>query len=109
MSLRKFKHAFTLFLMKSLAGLGGSPAYMAYTGSGSAAELCRHITRTGVRKLLLVTDKPLRDLGIVDQATAALADTGVENLVLARSSTRCPSSTPSRPRLAPARKPPWAR
>lgn len=81
MSLRKFKHAFTLFLMKSLAGLAPSPAYMAYAGSGSAAELCRHITRTGVRKLLLVTDKPLRDLGIVDQATAALADTGVEIVI----------------------------
>lgn len=81
MSLRKFKHAMTLFLMKSLAGLAGSPAYMAYTGSGSAAELCRHIARSGVRKLLLVTDKPLRDLGIVDQATAALAGTGVEMVI----------------------------
>lgn len=81
MSLRKFKHAFTLFLMKSLAGLAGSPAYMAYTGSGSAAELCRHISRSGVRKLLLVTDKPLRDLGIVDQATAALQGTGVEIVI----------------------------
>ncbi len=76
MSLRKFKHAFTLFLMKSLAGLGGSPVYMAYTGGGSAAELCRHINRTGVRKLLLVTDKPLRDLGIVDQAPPHLQTPG---------------------------------
>ncbi len=81
MSLRKIKHALTLFLMKTLAGLAPAPAYMVYTGSGSAAELCRHIIRSGVRKLLLVTDKPLRDLGIVDQATAALAGSGVEIVI----------------------------
>lgn len=78
MSLRKLKHASTLFLMKTLAGLGPSPAYMAYTGSGSAAELCRHIARTGVRKLLVVTDRPLRDLGVVDAATAGFAGSAVE-------------------------------
>tara|TARA_R100001480_G_scaffold4907_9_gene11497 strand:+ start:2073 stop:3272 length:1200 start_codon:yes stop_codon:yes gene_type:complete len=74
MSLRKAKHALTLFLMKTLAGLAPSPAYMVYLGSGSAAQLCRHIVRSGAGKLLVVTDKPLRELGIVDQATAALAD-----------------------------------
>lgn len=81
MSLRKIKHTITLLLMKTLAGLGPSPAYMVYLGGGSAAQLCRHIARSGVRKLLIVTDKPLRELGIVDQATAALAEAALPTVV----------------------------
>ena len=81
MSLRKLKHATNLFLMKTLAGLGPSPAYMAYTGSGCAAELCRHIARTGVRKLLVVTDRPLRELGVVEAATAGFAGSEVELVI----------------------------
>lgn len=78
MSLRKVKHATNLFLMKHLAGLAPSPAYMVYTGSGSAAELCRHIARSGVGKLLVVTDRPLRDLGVVDAAIQGFAGSEVE-------------------------------
>ncbi|MDP4651252.1 MAG: iron-containing alcohol dehydrogenase [Haliea sp.] len=81
MSLRKFKHAVTLILMKTLAGLAASPAYMVYIGSGSAVQLCRHMVRSGTRKLLVVTDKPLRDLGIVDQATLALAGSDVSVVI----------------------------
>ena len=81
MPLRKLKHATTILLMKTLAGLGPSPAYLAYTGSGSAAGLCRHIVRTGVRRLLVVTDRPLRDLGLVDAALAGFAGSTVELVI----------------------------
>lgn len=81
MSMRKLKHSLYLTLMKVAVNFAPSAAYMAFAGSGSAAQLCRHIARTGVKKVLVVTDKPLRDLGIVDQATAAFADVGVEVVI----------------------------
>ena len=40
--------------------------------------MCRHILRTGARKILVVTDKPLRELGLVDQATAALLEADID-------------------------------
>lgn len=78
MSLRKLKHATTIFLMKILAGFGPSPVYMAFVGNGSAPQLCRHIARSGICKLLVVTDQPLRELGVVDAATAGFAGSGIE-------------------------------
>lgn len=41
---------------------------MSFVGVGSTAKLCQHISRMGVSKILIVTDKPLVDLGIVAKA-----------------------------------------
>jgi len=49
-----------------------------FAGAGSAGELCRHIVRTGARRILVVTDKPLRELGVVDKAIARLNEADVE-------------------------------
>ncbi len=72
MFLRKLKHAFVIWLMKTLSGLAPGVRHNAFVGAGSSAELCRHILRTGARKILIVTDKPLRELGVVDRAVAVL-------------------------------------
>jgi len=74
---RKARHALILRLMKIVATFLPGASYMAFTGSGSAGQLCRYIGQMGVRRLLVVTDKPLRELGLVDRATAELASAGV--------------------------------
>jgi alcohol dehydrogenase class IV len=78
MFLRRIKHSLYLGLMKFVAGLGPGASHRAFVGSGSSRELCKHILRTGAKKLLIVTDKPLRDLGIVDKAIAALLDADID-------------------------------
>lgn len=54
-----------------------SLAYMAFTGQGSTAQLCRHIARQGIRRVLVVSDKPLVNLGIVARAVDVLTEEGV--------------------------------
>ena len=77
MFLRKLKHksfiSFAGFIMKFAPGT----SYMLFAGEGSSRQLCHHIGRSGLKKILVVTDKPLVELGIVERATAALAETGV--------------------------------
>ena len=57
------------------------PKPLLYSGEGSVLNLCATIAQFGIRKLLLVTDKPLRDLGIMDPAIAALNVAGVETVI----------------------------
>ncbi|MCB1702257.1 MAG: iron-containing alcohol dehydrogenase [Pseudomonadales bacterium] len=75
---RRIKHSLYIGLMKLVAGLGPGSSHRAFVGRGSSRELCNHILRTGARKVLIVTDKPLRELGVVDQAIAALLASDVE-------------------------------
>lgn len=75
---RELKHKLRMSLMKVLVNFAPSPSYMAFAGSGSSAQLCRHIARSGARKVLVVTDRPLRELGLVDRVVATLAESGVE-------------------------------
>jgi alcohol dehydrogenase len=76
--LRRIKHSLYLGLMKFVAGLGPGASHRAFVGSGSSQQLCRHILRTGARTILIVTDKPLRDLGVVDKAIAPLLDADID-------------------------------
>ena len=78
MFLRKTKHALYLSLMRLVAGLGPGASHRAFVGGGSSQELCRHIVRTGARNILVVTDKPLRELGVVDQAIRPLLEADVD-------------------------------
>lgn len=75
---RKLKHKLYIGLMKVIVILAPGANYMAFTGKGSSQQLCRHIARIGMRKVLVVTDKPLRDLGLVDQAVAGLVEAGLD-------------------------------
>ena len=61
--------------------LPSAPIPLTFVGAGSTAKLCAHISGLGVKKVLIVTDKPLVDLGIVAKAVDALEDKGVEVLV----------------------------
>jgi len=78
MFLRKIKHSIVVWLMKTLSSLAPGARHHTFVGSGSSGELCRHILRTGASKILIVTDKPLRELGVVDQATAPLLAADVD-------------------------------
>lgn len=78
MFLRKIIHSLYLSLVKVMVNFGSPVRHHAFAGSGSSRQLCEHVIRTGVSKLLIVTDKPLRDLGVVDRATAALADSDID-------------------------------
>jgi alcohol dehydrogenase len=81
MSFQKFKHdcyiSFAGFMMKFM----GAPSYMLFAGDGSAHALCRHVAQTGMKKVLVVTDKPLIELGLVDNVLTGFAGTGVETVI----------------------------
>jgi alcohol dehydrogenase class IV len=72
------KHSLYLVLMKTFASLSPGSRHTVFAGSGSSLQLCHHIARTGVRKLLVVTDKPLREMGLADRAVTGLVAAGVD-------------------------------
>jgi alcohol dehydrogenase class IV len=74
----KLKNLLFYVLANILVGLGPGSSYLAFAGPGSARRLCGHIRSDGIRRLLVVTDKPLRELGIVDQALEGFAGSDVD-------------------------------
>ncbi|MEM6485902.1 MAG: iron-containing alcohol dehydrogenase [Pseudomonadota bacterium] len=76
--LNNLKNALFFFLAKLITARSPGVNYQAYAGSGSSAHLCRHIVRSGYKRLLVVTDRPLRELGLVDTALAAIADADID-------------------------------
>ena len=57
------------------------PKPITFIGPGSSAQLSKAIGQFGVRNLLVVTDKPLRELGVLDSTLAALAAHGVDTQI----------------------------
>lgn len=57
------------------------PRAMIFLGPGSSAQLAQAIGRFGLRNTLVVTDRPLRELGVLDTTLAALALAGVSTTV----------------------------
>ncbi len=78
MFIRKIIHSLYLLMIRGVVKFQAGSSHRAFFGAGSSAQLCGHITRLGVRKVMVVTDKPLRDLGIVDKAIAQLLAAGLE-------------------------------
>lgn len=76
--MNKLKNSLFLFLAKWLTTFAPGTNYLAFSGAGSARQLCAHVSRSGYRRVFVVTDKPLRDLGIVDQALEGFAGLDVE-------------------------------
>jgi alcohol dehydrogenase len=72
------KHKLFFFLVRVLTLFTPPLNYLAFTGPGSSRQLCAHITRSGARRLLVVTDKPLRELGIVDKALEGFSDVDMD-------------------------------
>ncbi len=51
---------------------------MIYLGAGASRSLCRHLARQGAVKVLIVTDRMLETLGLLDGITAQLQALGVQ-------------------------------
>lgn len=78
MPIRQLKRGLNLTLMRVLVGKKANANHFAYVGADSSKELCRRIVDAGHQSLLIVTDKPLRDLGLADRAIAGLEGSDVE-------------------------------
>lgn len=52
-----------------------------FTGPGSSLELCSAIAHLGTRKVLIVTDKVLLELGLLDAIIAKLGELGVGHAI----------------------------
>jgi alcohol dehydrogenase len=57
------------------------PKPLVFVGPGSVVQLSKAISQFGLRRILVVTDKPLRELGVLDNMLAALQNAGVETAV----------------------------
>lgn len=79
--MRKLLHRLYLALVAIPFKLMPSLAYMTFNGRGSTTQLCRHIARLGYQRVLIVSDKPLVELGIVQRAVDALQSQGVEAVI----------------------------
>ena len=81
MFIRKLKHhswiKFAGFMLKLSPGV----SYMLFAGQGSSRQLCLHIARGDAKRVLVVTDKPLVELGVVAQATRGLHEAGLDVVV----------------------------
>lgn len=76
--LAKATHKLYMKALKVAARVIPIPRPTLFTGAGSAGELCDAIGLMGIGKLLIVTDKPLVDVGIVANIEATLAKHGLE-------------------------------
>lgn len=76
--MNKLKNTFLYILANIITTLSPGANYLAFAGAGSAAQLCAHIRRSGFKRVLVVTDKPLRELGIVDRALEGFAGSDVD-------------------------------
>ena len=72
MFLRRAKRQFNFTMARMLFGDKSTAPHFALVGSGSANHLCQRIVDSRHQRVLIVTDKPLRDLGLVDRACETL-------------------------------------
>jgi len=75
--LYRLRSALTRKVLKPAA----QPKPITFIGSGSIKQLCEAMANFGLKKIFLVTDKPLVELGLIDGAKQALLDSGVEVVV----------------------------
>lgn len=81
MNLRQLSHDITIGITSLFVRMMPGVDNMLFAGENSSRQLCLHIARSGLKRVLVVTDKPLAELGIVEQATQALAEKGVETVI----------------------------
>lgn len=72
MHFKKTLHDLYVLVMKTMVLFMPSASYTIFAGEGSSKQLCRYLLRNGHAKTLIVTDKPLLELGIVAQASSTL-------------------------------------
>ena len=78
MIFKSFLHRLQLALLRFLVDFTPPVNYLAFSGAGSADQLCGHIRRAGKTRVLVVTDKGLCDLGIVEKAICGLRSRGID-------------------------------
>ncbi|MEH6593848.1 MAG: iron-containing alcohol dehydrogenase, partial [Halioglobus sp.] len=66
------------FLLSIVRRFLQSPLQLTFCGQGSTEQLTAHIVRSGYKKILLVTDKPLVDLGLAGRVADAVESQGAE-------------------------------
>jgi alcohol dehydrogenase len=76
--MNRLKNLLIFTLLRIVALFMPPTTYLAFSGAGSARQLCAHIARSGIRRILVVTDKPLRDLGLVEKALRGFEDYPVD-------------------------------
>jgi alcohol dehydrogenase len=81
MFLRRLKHKLVVNLMRLLMKFMPGASYHLFSGEGSSRQLCKHIGYQGLKKILVVTDKPLMEVGVAQQAMLGLAEAGVQAVV----------------------------
>ena len=74
--LNTFYNTVYLFALSMASKLVSKPNQISFVGSGSLEQLCAHINRMGLSKVLLVTDKPLVDLGIAQRVINSIEASG---------------------------------
>ena len=78
MDFRTIKHKLLMNFARFMVNFAPPTTYTVFAGEGSSRSLCEHIAFSGVRKVLVVTDKQLVRLRIVQKAIAGLKPAGVE-------------------------------
>lgn len=78
---RKALHDIAIAVTRAVSGLIPDRVPMTLLGSGSSKDLCTAIAQAGVRKVLVVTDAMLVQLGLVERVTSALEAAGVSSSV----------------------------
>ncbi|MDA8826074.1 iron-containing alcohol dehydrogenase [Luminiphilus sp.] len=78
MFIRSAKRRFNFTMARLLFGDKSTAPHFALVGPGSANHLCQRIVESGHQRVLIVTDKPLRELGLVDQACETLIKAGID-------------------------------
>ena len=78
---KKLAHDGFVAVAKVAAKLLPDRAPITFVGPGSVAELAGAMKGTGVRRVLVVTDSVLREIGIVEQVTAAATDAGIDTAI----------------------------
>jgi alcohol dehydrogenase len=69
------------FLLSIVRRFLKSPLQLTFCGEGSAEQLTMHIVRGGHKKILLVTDKPLVELGLAGRVADAVRSRGAEVVI----------------------------
>lgn len=76
-ALYRFRSALTLKVLKPHA----QPKPVTYVGPGSVKQLCEGIAHFGLKRIFLVTDKPLVELGLINNAVDVLKAVGIETVI----------------------------
>lgn len=81
MLLRRIKHFFVITMTRIFMALMPGATYQLFAGEGSSRQLGLQMGRAGLKKVLVVTDKILLELGVVETALAGVREAGIETVI----------------------------